>query len=177
MYDHIGNNWSHRNSNKGLKEENVEAIPRKYSVISLQKTAVLGTSHIIREVLQFETRSLSIGDRRCFKGRSSREKRLVTRDNKMLIIIIIIIIIMCIRSTTATRPFRVLMPTSRGVSKRSPTQSRPKLLNCRDNTNRCSQPVIATSRGVPNLHYTVVSIWAEFSEHILKRNRTTFRVF
>jgi hypothetical protein len=32
----------------------VEAVPGKCSVDSLQKTAVLGTSHIIRKVLQCE---------------------------------------------------------------------------------------------------------------------------
>jgi hypothetical protein len=39
---------------KGLKK-NLEAIPGKHSVDSLQKPAVLGTSHIIRKVLQSET--------------------------------------------------------------------------------------------------------------------------
>jgi hypothetical protein len=38
MYNCTGNNWSHRNS-----------------VDSLQETAILGTSHIIRTILQFET--------------------------------------------------------------------------------------------------------------------------
>jgi len=31
--------------------KNLEAVPGKYSMDSLQKTAVLGTSHIIRKVL------------------------------------------------------------------------------------------------------------------------------
>jgi hypothetical protein len=35
--------------------KNLEPIPGKHSIGSLQKTAVLGTSHIIREVLQCET--------------------------------------------------------------------------------------------------------------------------
>jgi len=35
--------------------KNLEAVPGKYSMDSLQKTAILGTSHIIREVLQCET--------------------------------------------------------------------------------------------------------------------------
>jgi hypothetical protein len=35
--------------------KNLEAIPGKHSRYSLQKTAVLGTSHIIRKVLQSET--------------------------------------------------------------------------------------------------------------------------
>ena len=35
--------------------KNVEALPGKYSTDSLQKTAVLGTSHITRKVLQCET--------------------------------------------------------------------------------------------------------------------------
>jgi len=32
----------------------LEAVPGKYSTGSLQKTAILGTSHIIRKVLQCE---------------------------------------------------------------------------------------------------------------------------
>jgi fructose-1,6-bisphosphatase/sedoheptulose 1,7-bisphosphatase-like protein len=35
--------------------ENLEAMPGKHSIESLQKTAILGTSHIIRKVLQCET--------------------------------------------------------------------------------------------------------------------------
>ena len=54
MCAYAGNNWSHLNVIKRLRK-NVEAIPGKHSVVSLQKTAVLGTSHIIREVLQCET--------------------------------------------------------------------------------------------------------------------------
>jgi hypothetical protein len=33
---------------------NLEAVPGKHSIVSLQKTAVLGTSHIKRKVLQCE---------------------------------------------------------------------------------------------------------------------------
>jgi len=32
----------------------LEAVPKRHSIDSLQKTAVLGTSHIMREVLQCE---------------------------------------------------------------------------------------------------------------------------
>jgi hypothetical protein len=39
---------------KSLRE-NMEAIAGKHSINSLQKTAILGTSHIIRKVLQCET--------------------------------------------------------------------------------------------------------------------------
>jgi ABC-type sulfate transport system permease subunit len=39
---------------KGLKKY-LETILGKHSIDSLQKTAVLGTSHIIRKVLQSET--------------------------------------------------------------------------------------------------------------------------
>jgi hypothetical protein len=35
--------------------KNLEDIPGKHSIDSLQKTAILGTSHIIRKVLQCET--------------------------------------------------------------------------------------------------------------------------
>ena len=34
--------------------KNSEAVPGKHSTDSLQKTAILGTSHIIRKVLQCE---------------------------------------------------------------------------------------------------------------------------
>jgi hypothetical protein len=39
---------------KALKK-NLEAIPGKHSIDSIQKTALLGTSHVIRKVLQFGT--------------------------------------------------------------------------------------------------------------------------
>jgi len=58
-------------------KKNLEAIPGKHSIYSLQKTAVTGTSHIIRKVLQCETWSLSDGDHRWFK-RSTRKTRSVT---------------------------------------------------------------------------------------------------
>jgi len=54
MYDYTSNNWSHWNSNGSLRK-NLEDIPGKHSIDSLQKTAVLGTSYIIRKVLQCET--------------------------------------------------------------------------------------------------------------------------
>ena len=53
MYDHTSNNWSHWDSNENLRI-NLEAVPGKHSIDSLQKTAILGTSHIIRKVLQCE---------------------------------------------------------------------------------------------------------------------------
>ena len=34
--------------------KNLKAVPGKHSIDSLQKTAILGTSHIIRKVLQCE---------------------------------------------------------------------------------------------------------------------------
>ena len=38
----------------GSLRKSLEAVPGKRSIDSLQKTAVLGTSHIIRKVLQCE---------------------------------------------------------------------------------------------------------------------------
>ena len=49
MYDYTNNNWSHWNS-RSLRKK-LEAVPGKHSIDSLQKTAILGTSHIIRKVL------------------------------------------------------------------------------------------------------------------------------
>ena len=43
MHDHTSNNWD---SNDKLKK-NLETVPGKHSIDSLQKTAILGTSHII----------------------------------------------------------------------------------------------------------------------------------
>ena len=52
IYDHtINNNWSVRNSNKGLKNI-LEAIPGKHSINSSQNTAIQGTSHVMPEVLE-----------------------------------------------------------------------------------------------------------------------------
>jgi hypothetical protein len=53
MYDYTSNNWSHWNSNEKLKEKFGNST-RKTSIDSLQKTAILGTSHIIQKVLQCE---------------------------------------------------------------------------------------------------------------------------
>jgi hypothetical protein len=53
MYDYTSNNWSHWNSNEKLKEK-FGSCTGKHSIVSLQKAAILGTSHIIRKVLQCE---------------------------------------------------------------------------------------------------------------------------
>jgi hypothetical protein len=44
------------NNNKVTRSlrKNLEVVPGKHSIDSLQKTAILGTSHIIRKVLQCE---------------------------------------------------------------------------------------------------------------------------
>jgi len=60
-------------------KKNLEAVPGRHSIDSLQKTAILGTSHIIRNVMQCEACSLSGGDH-CWFKRSTRNKRPVTRD-------------------------------------------------------------------------------------------------
>jgi len=65
---------------KGLKK-NLKTIPWKNSIDSLQKTAILGTSHTMQEVLQSETWSLSGGDH-CWFKRSTRKKRPVTETTK-----------------------------------------------------------------------------------------------
>ena len=59
--------------------KSLEAVPGRHSIDSLQQTAILRTSHIIRKVLQCAASSLSGGDHRWFK-RSTRKKRPVTRD-------------------------------------------------------------------------------------------------
>ena len=51
---------------KDIKKQ-LKAIPGKHCIDSLQKTAILGTSHIIRKVLQCEAGSVSGGDHSWFK--------------------------------------------------------------------------------------------------------------
>jgi Co/Zn/Cd efflux system component len=53
----------------------LETVPGQHSIDSLQKTAILGTSHIIRKVLQAETWSLSGRVHHWLKRRSTREER------------------------------------------------------------------------------------------------------
>jgi hypothetical protein len=64
---------------KDLKN-NLKAIPGKHLTDSVQKTAILGTSHIIQKVLQSETGSMSGGNHSWFKRRSTEDKRHVTRE-------------------------------------------------------------------------------------------------
>jgi hypothetical protein len=60
----------------------MEVVPGKQSIDTLHNIAVLGTSHIIRKVMQSETGSLSGGDHRWFK-RSTRKKRPVTGEKNI----------------------------------------------------------------------------------------------
>jgi hypothetical protein len=53
MYDYTSNNWSHWNSNEKLNEK-FGNFTRKTFDRFTTKTAVLGTAHIIRKVLQRE---------------------------------------------------------------------------------------------------------------------------
>ena len=46
---------SSSNNNNNNNNNNMEAVLGKHSIDSLQKTTLLGTSHIIRKVLQCET--------------------------------------------------------------------------------------------------------------------------
>ena len=69
-------------------KKNLETIPGKHSIDSLQKTAILGTSHIIRKVLQCEAVGITAGSREV-PGRNACDRR----HTYHIIIIIIIIII------------------------------------------------------------------------------------
>ena len=51
MYDYTNNNWSHWNSNEKLKEKFGSCTGKTLDRF-VTKTAILGTSHIIRKVLQ-----------------------------------------------------------------------------------------------------------------------------
>ena len=68
---------------KGLKKY-LKAVPGKHWIDSLQKMALLGTSHITEKVLQSETWILSDGDHHWFKrilGRKGCDKRCNNNDD------------------------------------------------------------------------------------------------
>jgi hypothetical protein len=134
MYDYTGNNLSQRNFNKKFKE-NLEAMPGKHSIDSLEKRAILGTSHIIRKVRQSETWSLSGGDHRWFKRRSTREKKPVARENKITIIIIIIIALFPVHAMKAQRQSGCIAPLilNLGTRWRLVVNIRPRPLCSREN--------------------------------------------
>jgi len=72
------------------QEENACDKRHPYRIDSLQKTAILGTSHIIRRVMQCEAWSLSGGDHRWFK-RSTGEVQAcdkIQQQNNIIIIVI-----------------------------------------------------------------------------------------
>jgi len=48
------NNNNNNNNNNEKPRKNLETVPGKHLIDSLQKTAILETSHIIRKVLQCE---------------------------------------------------------------------------------------------------------------------------
>jgi hypothetical protein len=54
MYDYTHGNWSHRNSNKGFKEKFRSHSKKTFNRFATEE-AILGTSHIIRKMLQSET--------------------------------------------------------------------------------------------------------------------------
>jgi hypothetical protein len=76
--DETNNSCSQRKSIKRFKEKCGNHTRER--VDSLQKTAILGTSHVIRKVLDSETLRLSGGDHRRFKMRSTMDKRPVARE-------------------------------------------------------------------------------------------------
>ena len=81
---------------KGLRQ-NVEGVPGKHSIDSLQKTTILETSHIIQKVLQPETLSLCSRDHQWFKT-STTKKRPVTRDNNnnsnnVVVVVVVVFVV------------------------------------------------------------------------------------
>ena len=70
--------------------KNLEAVPGKHSIDSLQKTAILGTSHIIRKVLQCEVSSSELWRSPMVQEKYQEEKACDKRHPCSIIIIIII---------------------------------------------------------------------------------------
>jgi hypothetical protein len=80
---------------KGLNK-NLEAIPGEHSIDSLQNTAILGTSRVIRNVLQLQLDARAVG-----VAVGSREEVLggkwpVTRVVVVVVVVVVVIIIIII---------------------------------------------------------------------------------
>jgi hypothetical protein len=54
MYDYTSYNWSYWNSNENLKKKSESYTRKTFDRFTTQE-AIVGTSHIIRKVLQCET--------------------------------------------------------------------------------------------------------------------------
>ena len=78
-------------------KKNLENIPGKHSIDSLQKTAILGISHIMRKVLLRKAWSLSSADHCWFKT-STRKKRLAGLWQETIIPILTLILLIIIVS-------------------------------------------------------------------------------
>ena len=89
MWDlnNTGNNSSQRHSDNTFKEKCGSRTRKTFNRRST-KEAILGTSHILREVLQCEACSRRCVDNRWFKRRT-RKKRPVARDTMMKMVIMI----------------------------------------------------------------------------------------
>ena len=75
------------NERKSKKRPKYKQNTEKYSIDSIQKTALLGTSDIIWKVLQTETLSLSCGNSLSYHEGNSAVKKHVTKDLIPIIII------------------------------------------------------------------------------------------
>jgi hypothetical protein len=86
MQDYISNIWSHRNSNNNFQEKFGSCTKKTFSILTNKKT-IFETSHIIRNVLQSETRTMNGDDHRFFNRRNTGKKKPMTRHNKNIITI------------------------------------------------------------------------------------------
>ena len=90
IFDCTGNNWSHRNSNRRLKES-FESHTRKTFNRFATKYSCTGTSHIIRKVLQSETEVWAVGIAVGSRGEVPGRKVLWQDSNNDIIMTTIII--------------------------------------------------------------------------------------
>jgi hypothetical protein len=82
---HAETNSPLANEKRSKKRPNTSTIRKTFNIFSTTGSCT-GTSHIIWKKIV-----LSSGVGRCFKGRSSEQRRFVTGENIIIIIIIIII--------------------------------------------------------------------------------------
>ena len=83
MYDHTDNNWSHQNSNKKSLNKFRGHTRQTFNSFTTKDSCTWNITHNTESTAS-ETRSLSSGDHRRLKGRSTKRKRYVTRDKEII---------------------------------------------------------------------------------------------
>jgi hypothetical protein len=96
--------------------KSLETIPGKHSTDSLQATAILGTSHMTREMLQSAIRSLSRGNTPLVQEEKYQEEMSCHKNNETVIVHLCIILQKTAERNISMRGSNVICPCSPGLT-------------------------------------------------------------